>query len=133
MITISKPKLKRPLIIISLILIITAGSFYIGTVFSIPAANINSVCEPGACSSQDCSYYVYRNQILANDNTTLIKNCQTGANDYSGSSSDVALQSLFNFFATFPQANPVPPTGTNQGTTFAMSFGIGGLYINTPD
>src|SRR5256885_14345501 len=121
MITISKRKLKRPLIIISLILIITAGSFYIGTVFSIPAANINCVCEPGACSSQDCSYYVYRNQILANDNTTLIKNCQTGANDYSGSPLPVAFQRLFHFLAAVSQRTRIPPTGSKQNTTHTVS------------
>jgi len=128
MITISKPKL------LGLILIILTAStaFYFGHVLAIPAPSINSVCEPGACTSQDCSYYVYRNQILANDITTLIKNFTTGANDFLGSSADVALQSLFNFLATVPQPTPIPPGGTNQGATFVIVFGVGVFYINAP-
>src|SRR6267143_5568108 len=104
MITISKPKL------LGLILIILTAStaFYFGHVLAIPAPGINSICEPGACTSQDCSYYVYRNSILTNDNTTLIKNCTTGANDFLGASTDVALQSLFNYLATVAQPNPIP-------------------------
>jgi len=114
-----------------IILIVASASFYLGTVFAIPAANINAVCEPGGCGSQDCSYYIYKDTITmgSNTNVTFAKNCVTGGNDYRETTSGPLIQDVLNAIAATPTPSLPPPGGVGQGAQFSIVFGIGFFYI----
>ena len=94
MISISKSELKRPLLVISLILIIAAGSFYLGQVLGSPAPSRSAIVTPGSMTEPP-SYIVY-----TDGSTTLIRNGATGDNDFSAVQTADALQSLFTFLST---------------------------------
>ena len=98
-------------------------------VLAIPAPTINSICEPGACTSSTCTYYVYLDSIITN--TTLIKNCQTGANDFSASTTSAALQAMFTYIATAPTPLPIPPGNLPTGPQFKIQFAAQNFYFNT--
>src|SRR5256885_17002597 len=129
MISISKPKLK---VIFILILAVTSASLITWHFASaIPAANINSICEPGGCSSQDCSYYIYKDTVTmdANTNVTFAKNCVTGANDFTEQNSGSLIQDVMNTIAATPVPSHLPPGGVGGGAQFSIVFGVGYFYI----
>ena len=55
----------------------------------IPSPSINSVCEPGGCGSNPCSYMIY-----VDGSTYLAKNCKTGGNDFTGTDIWALLNTL---------------------------------------
>lgn len=76
----TRMQLTRLRVLLMLILAVTSSGLIVWHFASaIPAPTTNSTCEPGACSSEPCSYKFYNDT-----NTILGKNCKTGANDYSG-------------------------------------------------
>lgn len=125
-------QLTKIRVLILLILSVTSASVVIWHFASaIPASNINSVCEPGGCSAQACTYYIYRDTTLSfvNTNTTLARNCTTGANDFKESTTDALLQDVFNFWATQPQQVPLPPPGTQPYPPLVLLFAPDSFYI----
>jgi len=119
---ISKPKLALIIILLS----VTVGwESYL--VMGIPAPTTPAVIEPGSLKNA-CSYDVYLDSAAASP-TTMIKNCVTGANDFSGATADIALQAMFNFIATVANANPAPPGGVPVGPQFVINFSPGNYYL----
>src|SRR5205809_4962534 len=121
MIAISKPKLLA----VFLILIVASGSFYAGLVVGTPAPNITTVITPGSNTTLN-SYTVYKDGA-----TTLIRNDDTGDNDYSGTDTATVLQSLFTFIAGV--SIPAQPIGgvPADGTQFSVGFQDGNYYFST--
>src|SRR5437879_5437659 len=70
MISISKPKLKRLLLVISLILTIAAGAFHLGEVLATPSPTIGRTVTPG--NMGPCSWFI------SLDGTTPIAEAMVG-------------------------------------------------------
>src|SRR2546426_3632160 len=117
MISISKPELKRPLLVISLILIIAAGSFYLGQVLGSPSPSIGQIVTPGEVGQ--CDY------VVSTDGTTPLAHLQT---DTGGTPGDnivgTAGQDFGGFVNSIVGSNRaicVASAAYSYGTTIAIS------------
>src|SRR5437879_123585 len=99
MVSISKSELKRPLLVISVILIIAAGSFYVGHVLAMPSPTISRVVTPGNIGP--CTWFV------SLDGTTPIAEAMVGGLSVNVGDNVVgtAGQDFTAFYSSFASPN----------------------------